>query len=87
MKTYLEKQLLLMQEKPFVSFNTVYYNMFSYHHYQVDTKSDPIAIEGQDWQIAQNIPPSWTLSQQNSFSHFAFRTSREALLMKPRGFH
>ena len=44
--------------------------MFSNHHYQVDTKSDPLAIEGQDWQIAQNIPPSLTLSHENSFSHF-----------------
>ena len=54
-----------MQEKPLF-----HYNMLSYHHRQVDTKSDPLAIEEQDWQIAQNIRQSWTLSQENSFSHF-----------------
>ena len=50
--------------------------MFSYHHYQVDRKSDPLAIEGQDWQISQNIPPSWTLSHENSFSHFTATDDR-----------
>ena len=37
-----------MQEEPLF-----HYNIFSYHYHQVDTKSNPLAIEGQDWQIAQ----------------------------------
>ena len=54
-----------MQENPLF-----HCNMFSCNHHQVDTKSDPLAIEGQDWQIAQHIRPSRTLSHENSFSHF-----------------
>ena len=60
-----------MQEKPLF-----HYNMLSYHHYQVDMKSDPLAMEGQDWQIAQNIHPSRTLSHKNSFSHFTATDDR-----------
>ena len=64
------EKLLLMQEKPLLHY------MFSYHHHQGDTKSDSLAIEGQDWQISQNICPSGTLSQENSFSHFAATDDR-----------
>ena len=86
MKTYTlyREKLLLMQERPL--FN---YNMFGHHHHQVDTKSYPLAIEGQGWQIAQNSRPSRTLSHENSFSHFTVTDNRfsdfeGSSLMKPR---